>query len=396
MTEVKNFPRLRFLDDNGEAYPEWEMKKLGEVAELKHGYPFNSKDFNEYGIYKIVTISNVSNSKYVLNTKSNMIDKLPNNLKEHQKLKIGDLLISLTGNCGRISIVNNNHMLLNQRVGLLRSNTVSSEYLYQVLKAHNFEHKMMSLAYGSAQKNLSNSHILDFIVSVPSLPEQEKIANFLSALDENIEANEKLLELLKVEKTGYLQKIFNRELRFMDDNGEAYPDWEMKTLGEVANFEKGKQINKDQLSETKTDDFPYPLYNGGIIHSGYFSKSNNNGYHVTISEGGNAGYVRYVKGNFWSGGHNYIVKNINCSQNFIFQVLKYLEKTLQNNARGTTIKNLQKKEINKISITIPSSLPEQEKIADFLSAIDDRIDAQTELIKTLKEEKKGYQQRIFG
>lgn len=199
---------LQFKDENGENYPDWEMKKLGEVAEFKHGYAFSPNSFTDDGEYKIVTISNVSNSKYVIDSKNSRVSEKPKNLQEHQDLKNGDLLVSLTGNCGRISIVNSPNMLLNQRVGIIEPNSLSSEFLYQALKALNFEFKMMSLAYGTAQKNLSNSSVLKFVIPVPSLPEQEKIADFLSALDDRIDAQTELIKTLKEEKKAYLQRIF--------------------------------------------------------------------------------------------------------------------------------------------------------------------------------------------
>ena len=71
------------------------------------------------------------------------------------------------------------------------------------------------------------------------MAEQKKIGDFFSKLDRQIELEEEKLELLEQQKRGYMQKIFSRELRFKDDNGNDYPDWEMKKLGNIANIVGG-------------------------------------------------------------------------------------------------------------------------------------------------------------
>jgi len=203
---------LRFKDENGSEYPPASKQELSNLATVLHGYGFTPSLYVE-GEYSVVTIANVRDKKYVDTKNSNTVNRLPQGIEPHQILRKGDILISLTGNCGRVSTVNTDNLLLNQRVGLLWLNemgikTLNREYLYQILSSGDFEIKMMLWGNGSAQKNILNKHVLKYNILVPSLSEQQKIADFLSIFDEKIEAEEKKLELLKEQKQGYMQRIF--------------------------------------------------------------------------------------------------------------------------------------------------------------------------------------------
>ena len=94
----------------------WEVKKIESILTIGSGFPFNSKDYTDRGKYQIVTIKNVQ-ATYLDLTKTDKVGKIPNNIKEFCILKKGDILISLTGNVGRICFVDMNNLLLNQRVG---------------------------------------------------------------------------------------------------------------------------------------------------------------------------------------------------------------------------------------------------------------------------------------
>ena len=94
--------------------------KLSKVAELKNGYAFQSSKYNSLGEWKIITITNVTGERYIKENDCNCILEIPNDIQKHQKLKANDVLISLTGNVGRVSLCTEGLFLLNQRVGLLQ------------------------------------------------------------------------------------------------------------------------------------------------------------------------------------------------------------------------------------------------------------------------------------
>lgn len=184
--------KLRFKDENGQNYPEWQTKKLGEISEFVNGYTFLSGFYVENGKYKVVTIANVQQGK-LSTDKINRIDELPSNIQEGQILKTGDLLVSMTGNVGRICLVDEEMCLLNQRVGKLIAKNIDANYLYQSINNKQFINVMVSNGQGGAQDNLSSKDIKSYKIKIPNFEEQQKIADLLSNADNQI----KKLELKK-------------------------------------------------------------------------------------------------------------------------------------------------------------------------------------------------------
>ena len=198
---------LRFKDDNGNEYSDWEEKKLGDVCEMKNGYAFKSNSYSVNGKYNIVTISNVQNG-YLDIKKINKIEDVPNECLKHQILEIGDLLISLTGNVGRVCFVSELNCLLNQRVGKLIPKNISKLFLFQLLRLEAFITQMIADSQGGAQLNLSKPDIERYEIYLPSMSEQIKIATFLSTIDEKINHCQAQITNTEVWKKGLLQGMF--------------------------------------------------------------------------------------------------------------------------------------------------------------------------------------------
>jgi type I restriction enzyme, S subunit len=198
---------LRFKDDNGNAFADWEEKKLGDVCEMKNGYAFKSNSYSVNGKYNIVTISNVQNG-YLDIKKINKIEDVPNECLKHQILEIGDLLISLTGNVGRVCFVSELNCLLNQRVGKLIPKNISKLFLFQLLRLEVFITQMIADSQGGAQLNLSKPDIERYEIYLPSMSEQIKIATFLSAIDDKINQCQAQITNTEVWKRGLLQGMF--------------------------------------------------------------------------------------------------------------------------------------------------------------------------------------------
>ncbi|MGH2079600.1 restriction endonuclease subunit S [Aerococcus urinaeequi] len=201
----QKIPTLRFSGFSGD----WGVHKLKDMASLMNGYAFKSENYVSNGIYKILTISNVTGQRYTDMNETHSVDYLPSNIQSYQILQQGDVLISLTGNVGRVSIVNEENCLLNQRVGLLKINSnVNQEYIYQCLNNKKFEEKMIKSGQGAAQLNISKNDIEEYEILLPSKKEQQKIGKYFKQLDETIEVQEQELEKLKNLKEAYLNEMF--------------------------------------------------------------------------------------------------------------------------------------------------------------------------------------------
>ncbi len=146
----------------------WKVGKISELVNVISGFPFKGSTYQESGKYKIVTIKNVHDGKFVLNFDS-FIDDLPSKLPENCILNSGDILLSLTGNVGRICVVYGSDYLLNQRVAKLNpTGTNKREYIYLLFRQKRFQQKLEGMSNGAAQQNLSPIQVKDVKVIIPS------------------------------------------------------------------------------------------------------------------------------------------------------------------------------------------------------------------------------------
>lgn len=153
----------------------WEVKRLGEWLDIKSGFPFSSDAYLQNGIFKVITIKNVQ-SGYLDTVNCDMLNEIPKKAKDYIKLSVGDRLISLTGNCGRVCFVTEDNLLLNQRVGLLSCNSnIYVEFAYQYFKSKEFQTICSYYANGAAQANLSP---VDLCKTFAVFPPKELISEF--------------------------------------------------------------------------------------------------------------------------------------------------------------------------------------------------------------------------
>ena len=183
---------------------------LSDIATLKNGYAFQSGMYNALGKWKILTISNVSGERYINDKDCNCIIKLPNDIQDHQVLKEGDILISLTGNVGRVSLCKTGNYLLNQRVGLLQlAKNVNQEFLYQILSSQRFENNMIACGQGAAQMNIGKGDVESFVLPYSSNVNNIRlVAKILHLYDECVINELRRLILLTMQKQYFLAQMF--------------------------------------------------------------------------------------------------------------------------------------------------------------------------------------------
>jgi len=220
----------------------WEIKRLGDVCDLQNGYAFQSKDYSETG-YFVIRIGNVQNGFIELNN-PRYIHLKDAKLKRFI-LNVGDILVSLTGNVGRVGVLKEEHLpaVLNQRVArisILSEKKVDKNYFFNFLSTEYFLEELIKSGRGAAQQNISTTDIEAIEIPLPPLPEQQRIVSILDeafAAIARAKANaEQNLRNAGALFESYLQGVF-----------EGKKDgWEEKMLGEIANFSQGIQVGLEQ------------------------------------------------------------------------------------------------------------------------------------------------------
>ena len=197
-----NIPEIRFTGFT-EA---WEQCKLGDLSKILGGFAWSSKEYTPRGEYLVITISNVTGDYFINDSIGNRI-----NLEKESNyvLASGDILVSLTGNVGRVSKMGSSKGVLNQRVAkMIPSKKIEIEFLFQLMRDTKFELKMIESGQGAAQKNISNNNILSYSTYIPNISEQKRIGHSFKKIDSLITLHQRKLDALKKIKSALLEKMF--------------------------------------------------------------------------------------------------------------------------------------------------------------------------------------------
>ena len=299
-------------------------------------------------------------------------------------------------------------------------------FLLQFLKTYNFNTSVLRYEEGGVRKYLFFDNISKIPISIPSIPEQKRIAHFFTVLDNKINQLKEKKALLAEYKKGMMQKIFSQEIRFKNDNGKGFPKWENYLYGNIFNFYSTNSLSRDYLNyeRGKVKNIHY-----GDIHTKFNMLFNiNNEVAPFINESVNISKI--PKENYCQVGDLIIAdasedyadigkaieiidlnnekilaglhtilarpKNGEIVSGFAGYLMQSNEirKQIMIIAQGTKVLGLSSKQLAKIKIEIPS-ISEQTKIANFLSKIDDKINTVNEQIEETKEYKKGLLQRMY-
>lgn len=194
---------------------EWEVKRLGDFANLKQGYAFKSEWYTEFGPFKVATIANVQDG-WMKTNDCNRISFPPEDIQPHHILMVGEIIISMTGNVGRICKVSEEGWILNQRVGKIIPAEINPEYLFFLLSLPSFSKAMMNLAKGGAQGNLSSSDITGFELWLPtSIDEMTAIATILCDMASELASHEARRNKAIQLKQGMMQELLTGRIRLV-------------------------------------------------------------------------------------------------------------------------------------------------------------------------------------
>ena len=406
-----NIPKLRFKDNNGNDYPQWEKKKLGDIGNIiSGGTPSSSNKEYWNGHINWFTPSEVGKTKFV----SESIRKITEKGLKNSSAKLlpkGTILLSSRATIGEKSILLNSATTNQGFQSIITNNEAINEFIYYYIDT--LKSELIKQSSGSTFLEISNTILKKLKIYIPNLQEQEKIANFLSTVDKKIENLANTITSLENQKKGLLQQIFSQKLRFKDKNGNNYPNWENKKITDIAityiglvttmtKFYVEKGIPLIRNSDIKENKF---IFNEQIFLDEKFAKNNSSRQHklndiITVHTG-DVGTSAMIDENLVNSiGFATIVTRIKDFNKYNPKyICWYLNSPICKSKIYTIItgdgrNNLNMKDFNKLYIPIPC-FEEQTKIADFLSAFDRKLDNQKAQLEHWQQIKKGLLQQMF-
>jgi type I restriction enzyme S subunit len=405
MEDIKKIPALRFPEFSGE----WEVKKFGDTATFSKGKGISKADIVEDGNLECIRYGEL----YTVYGETIKNVKSKTNLKKSGLVlsKSNDVIIPASGetqlDIATASCVLKDNIALGGDLNIIRTelNGVFLSYYLNNKKRHN----IASLSQGVSVVHLYSSQLKLLELNIALLPEQQKISDFLTKIDTKIEQLTKKKQLLESYKKGVMQKIFSQELRFKDDEGEDYPDWEEKRLGEICNIKRGasprpiadskwfdensnigwvriSDVTKSKKYLNKTTQY---LSNEGVKKSRLIEKG-------SLIMGICATIGKPIYTNFTVCIHDGFVVFDKLSENkeFIYYYLDMIKKTWYKYGQPGIQVNLNSNIVSSEKINLPS-IPEQTKIANFLTKIDNKINLVEKQLTDSKQYKKSLLQQMF-
>ena len=415
-TQEQNVPDLRFPEFVGD----WETDRLSEsgvsVVDGDRGanYP-QKRDFSQSGYCLFLNAKNVTKTGFSF-VETAFISQEKDTAMSKGKLNRGDLLLTTRGSVGHIALfdyaVEYDVIRINSGMVILRvtNSGNSSSFHFFLLNSPKVTNQIKRTAFGSAQPQLTVKEIKRFWLSKPSLPEQQKIASFLSSVDGKIEQLGKKKALLEQYKKGMMQKLFSQDLRFKDSQGNHFPAWEEKRLGEVAeppsygmnaaaiSFDGShKYIRITDIDEDSRKFKPSPLTSpAGKITSEYKMTVGDILFARTGASTGRSYIYKPDDGDVYFAGFLIRFRISKAHPQFVFftTLTRDFEKWVVKMSMRSGQPGINAKEFSRYPINIPC-LAEQQKIADFLSSIDRKIDLVSTELNHAKTFKKGLLQQMF-
>jgi type I restriction enzyme S subunit len=392
MSATVDAPALRFP----EFLEEWVHSSLGEFCDCLSGYPIPGNKILE--VAEGVLLLRGANITEGSIRHSTELDRYYNgDLKDLGRfiLNDGDVVIGMDGSkVGKnVAIVSGKDVgsFLIQRVARLRAlKNHSLHFVYHQIIGARFRAYVDVVNTSSGIPHISLKQIRDFPIRKPPFPEQQKVADFLGAVDTRVGLLRRRRDALRDYKKGMMQRLFSQELRFTKPDGSPFPDWQEKRLGEVAIIYQSETMSQSQLDP----DGQYPVFgaNGQI---GWLDRYNHETEQVAITCRGNTcGAVTLVPAKSWITGNSMVV-NLDQSQSLIkgyaYNLFQYTDwKYLITGSGQPQITG----EIKKHKFLCPHP-EEQQKIADTLTALDTKIDAVTAQMDAMLRFKKGLLQQMF-
>ena len=412
-------PKLRFKADDGSDYPEWNnFTKLEDISAFitkgatptTYGFEWQPK-----GVY-FFRNDCIKNNVFVYGDYS-FIAEEANKFLQRSEVTGGDIVIAITGDIGKVGLIPSEVKKANINQHLARVRIVKGVFpyfVYMYLCSDKVQHTYKKIKTGLSMPQLSLAQIRDTNIPVVSLPEQQKITEFLSTIDTVIEKQKETVSAWEECKKGVMQKLFSQEVRFKADDGSEFPEWEKKKIGDV--FSKIKDKNRNgQNKNVITNSAEFGLIN----QRDFFDKDiavDGKTENYTVIKTGDFVYnprkskqAPYGPFNCYQFEEDGIVSPLytclrpkgNIDKKYLLWYFQsgswyrfIYENGAQNGARHDRV-GMTDFLMQEIPVYLPQALEEQKKIAECLSSLDNVIEKQKATLAAWEELKKGLLQQMF-
>lgn len=414
MSENKNVPELRFPGFEGE----WKSKSLQKVCLI------NPKSSSLPDEFVYIDLESVLKGRLI---KKELVKKSCAPSRAQRVLQNNDILFQMVRPYQRNNLFFNfgNGYVGSTGYAQLRTDE-EPNFVYQYLHLNKFVTKVNSLCTGTSYPAINSNDLGTIKISLPAKLEQQKIADFLSAVDKKIEQLTEKHRLLTEYKKGVMQQIFSQQIRFKDDEGNEYPEWQKVKFSNLFTFLKTNALSRADLVE----DGEVKNIHYGDIHTRLPSQTRIEkiwlpfiAKHIDLSKLEDAlcldgdlvvadaseDYLDIGKAIELSGiaeSNNKVVAGLHTFlarpdkskiakgySGYVMQI-DVVRKQIMRLATGVSVLGVSKTNIGKVVLPIPC-IAEQEKIADLLIAIDNKIDQALSKIEQTKAFKKGLLQKMF-
>ncbi|HAR7217745.1 TPA: restriction endonuclease subunit S [Staphylococcus aureus] len=380
-TQKKNVPELRFPGFEGE----WEEKKLEDIIKVNSGKDYKHLDKGDIPVYGT----------------GGYMTSVSESLSEIDAVGIGR-----KGTINKPYVLEAPFWTVDTLFYCTPKKEVDILFILSLFRKINWKVYDESTGVPSLSKQTINK-IIRF---VPTNKEQQKIGKFFSKLDRQIELEEQKLELLQQQKKGYMQKIFSQELRFKDENGNDYPDWEEKKIEDIASQVYGGGTPNTKIKEFWNGDIPWIQSSDVKVNDLILQQCNKfisknsielssaklipaNSIAIVTRVG--VGKLCLVEFDYATSQDFLSLSSLKYDKLYSLYSLLYTMKKISANLQGTSIKGITKKELLDSIIKIPHNLEEQQKIGELFYKIDKYISFNKCKIEMLKSLKQGLLQKMF-
>ena len=393
-------PKLRFKEFDGD----WAKYKIAEATEyLVDGTHFSPKTTE--GKFKYITSKNIRNDGLDLTNISYISKDEHESIYKRCKVQLGDILLTKdganTGNCCLNTLDEEFSLLSSVAVLRGKKDSFNNKFILQILQSDLGQNTIISSMSGQAITRITLTKLKDYSFNFPDFKEQTKIATFLSTVDEKISQLTKKHQLLRQYKQGMMQKLFSQQLRFKANDGSEFAEWEIGLIKDVFT-NKSKNYDPRLSVELPCIELEHLSQNTGQILGTISSseqKSNKNLFEPnSVLFGKLRPYLRkFAKPQFKGvcSSEIWVLTGLKVSNDYLFQYIQSEEFTeLTNIQSGSKMPRADWSVISDSEIEYPC-LEEQTKIANFLSAIDRKIEVVAQQIEQAKTWKKGLLQQMF-